>query len=317
MRLLTHFKGFLVIYLTIFSLFLWCNGYCKNNPPLTSKKYDLVICAVFQNEELFLKEWLEFHKLVGVQHFYLYNNLSTDRCLEILHPYIEVGEVDLFNFPVEVNNQMEYLSLLQIPAYQHALNIVKQTARWAAFIDIDEFLFPVKHYDLVSLLKEYEKYPGLVVNWQIYGTGGYCSLPPEKLLIECLTLKAPVETEGNHLVKSIVQPHMVKNISDPHSFIFHNGRFAINSRGERMVEGGRHPSIIIDKIRINHYWFGTRDWFIANKLPRRAKWGLEYLPGQIDSIIAECNQIKDTLILRFVPQLRKKMHLKPKKQAYY
>ena len=38
------------------------------------KKHKVSICAIFKDEEEFLKEWLEFHLLVGIEHFYMYNN---------------------------------------------------------------------------------------------------------------------------------------------------------------------------------------------------------------------------------------------------
>ena len=42
------------------------------------KKYTVAVCAIFKNESVFLKEWLEYHLLIGVEHFYLYNNFSED-----------------------------------------------------------------------------------------------------------------------------------------------------------------------------------------------------------------------------------------------
>lgn len=33
---------------------------------------------MFYNEAKFLKEWLDYHLVIGVGHFYLYNNNSTD-----------------------------------------------------------------------------------------------------------------------------------------------------------------------------------------------------------------------------------------------
>ena len=41
-------------------------------------KYYFSICAIFKDESLSIKEWIEYHKLIGVEHFYLYNNNSTD-----------------------------------------------------------------------------------------------------------------------------------------------------------------------------------------------------------------------------------------------
>ena len=39
----------------------------------STKKHQLSICAIFKNEAKFLKEWIEYHRLVGVDHFYLYD----------------------------------------------------------------------------------------------------------------------------------------------------------------------------------------------------------------------------------------------------
>ena len=38
------------------------------------KKYDVTLCAIFRNEALFLKEWIDYHRTIGIEHFYLYNN---------------------------------------------------------------------------------------------------------------------------------------------------------------------------------------------------------------------------------------------------
>ena len=37
------------------------------------------------------REWVEFHRLVGVERFFLYNNFSEDNHMEVLAPYIEEG----------------------------------------------------------------------------------------------------------------------------------------------------------------------------------------------------------------------------------
>ncbi len=34
-------------------------------------KYYFSICAIFKDESLSIKEWIEYHKLIGVEHFYL------------------------------------------------------------------------------------------------------------------------------------------------------------------------------------------------------------------------------------------------------
>src|SRR5919204_208118 len=53
----------------------------------------LSACAIYRDEAPYLREWIEFHGLVGVQRFFLYDDGSTDHHDEVLAPYIEDGTV--------------------------------------------------------------------------------------------------------------------------------------------------------------------------------------------------------------------------------
>ena len=73
----------------------WINWLgCKDSRIL---KYRLSLCLIFKNEAPFLKEWLDFHFMLGVEHFYMYNNNSTDNFREIIQPYIEKGIIRSLN----------------------------------------------------------------------------------------------------------------------------------------------------------------------------------------------------------------------------
>lgn len=275
--------------------------------PFLGEKYRLVICALFQDETFYLKEWIEFHRIVGVEHFYLYNNLSTDHYLEVLNPYIKEGVVDLIDWPVESRNQEEYIDHVQLPIYNHALANIKMTAEWAAFIDLDEFLVPVHYEGLVELLDEYRNFGGLNINWQLFGTSYIDELPDDELIIENLQWKAYTYSDGNKTVKLIVQPAHVKCIKNPHYFEFHEGFFAVDSNKTPAKINQKGQPIVIDQVRINHYWCGTRNWFINNKMPRRAKWGLSISERHLEALFTSFNQEKDDTIVKFVPQLKKIM----------
>ena len=81
------------VYAWLIALFL-----CMSQS-LPAATYKLALCAIFQNDAPFLQEWIEFHKLQGVEHFYLYNNRSQDEFKEVLAPYVESGEVTLVEWP--------------------------------------------------------------------------------------------------------------------------------------------------------------------------------------------------------------------------
>ena len=91
--------------------------------------------TVFKNEAPYLEEWLAFCVLEGVEHFLLYDNGSTDNAREVLKPWIDVGIVELLDWP------LHWKSGAQTKAFIDALDRLRGRARWTAFIDVDEFLF--------------------------------------------------------------------------------------------------------------------------------------------------------------------------------
>jgi hypothetical protein len=276
---------------------------------LFAYQYELAICAVFRDEAPYLKEWIEFHKIVGVQHFYLYNNLSNDDYMDVLHPYIIKGEVDLFDWPYESTDQTVW-GPIQCSSYVHALKLAKGTVKWVAILDIDEFLFPTEKKKLTQLLKKYENYGGLVVNWLMYGTSGIEKIPDNQTLIETLNLRADTDWGENAHVKSIVRPERV--ILDwttgwtPHNVTYRESYYAVNSNFNAVPAFISEP-ILIDKIRINHYWTRDEYYFHHYKLKRRQKW-LDGPSGSIEKA-KNLNKISDTTIFRFVPKLRKNLGL--------
>lgn len=68
------------------------NSICKSYIKLFGKhdkrvmKYRVSLCLIFKNEAPFLKEWLDYHLTIGVDHFYLYNNNSDDDFKRVLRP---------------------------------------------------------------------------------------------------------------------------------------------------------------------------------------------------------------------------------------
>ncbi len=177
--------------------------------------YQLSICAIFQDEAPYLKEWIEFHRLVGVEHFYLYNHRSTDDWKAILTPYIASGVVEVTNETTEAADNRTF-NKLQSACYTECLKRTRGVSKWVAFIDIDEYLFPVKEQKLNTLLQRYEDCACVCVNWLMFGTSGVRKIPSEKLLIETLTSCTSGSYRENYYVKSIVQPERVTHFLNPH-----------------------------------------------------------------------------------------------------
>lgn len=164
-------KYFLLKLKEIFIILLLKIHSRKNN---LSKKYYVSICAIFKDEGAYLKEWLEYYLMIGVEHFYLYNNFSADNYKEILNPYIEKGIVTLKEWPVNQG---------QLSAYQDCYEKNKEESQWIGFLDIDEFVCPYKVNDIKEWLKKYELFPSIIIYWKMFGTSGKICRE-KKLLIE-------------------------------------------------------------------------------------------------------------------------------------
>lgn len=144
------------------------------------KKYNVAICAIFKNEAPYLKEWLEFNRLVGIEHFYMYNNNSEDDYQSVLNEYIEAGLVTLIQWP---HNQA------QMECYKDCIKNFSHETKWLGFIDIDEFIVPKSTNDIYSILQPFEKNRGSVkLYWRMYGTSGRLKREPDGLVAEDFTV---------------------------------------------------------------------------------------------------------------------------------
>lgn len=264
-------------------------------------RYEISVLAIFQNEDRFLKEWLDFYRVLGVDHFYLFNNLSDDNYKQVLEPYIHAGIVELFDWPFASQPGIEAdWNKIQSAAYRKGLKLAEGQSKWVAIIDTDEFMFPTKQENLKLFLKEYENCSGILVNWQTFGTSYVSRIPKDKLMIETLLLQSAPNAEVNTYCKSIVRPEAVRTCVDPHTVVYFPWSFAVDP-DKCIFPWKFHKSrpIKIDKIRINHYWSRDEEFFNTNKLARYENWGNKKQACLERNL--QCNQEINRDILVWVP----------------
>ena len=234
--------------------------------------YDLAVMAVFKDEGKYLKEWLDYHLLAGVDHFYLYNNDSSDDYQEVLAPYFEKNLVTLTDFPGR---------LTMYPAYDDAIENYRFECRYMAFIDLDEFIYPKTNRNVVEVIDEIlsrdPKAAALGINWQIFGSNGQETADYSRGVLERFTRRAPAdwvvilseeEMIGNFTIKSIVNPRRVDCWWSPHYANYFHEFYSVNSAGDKTLRIAGYP-IVADKIVINHYINKSREEF-GNKIKRRS-----------------------------------------------
>jgi hypothetical protein len=273
------------------------------------RKCRLAIGMVFRDEADYLIEWIEYHRLVGVNHFYLYNNCSQDAFWEVLKPYVDQGIVELFDVPFDsyrYNDGAKTHNFVQVCCYNHAVSLARGYNEWLAMIDSDEFICPVIDKNIPSALARYGYAGGIAVYWQIYGTSNVWDLQPGELLIEKLLLKAP-NIGGNGLFKSIVRPEFVLECNDPHWTKLQDGILFVLPNHQKFSHTPNFAYLPVDVIRINHYTNRTESYYQMHKKPRRARWGELFSPEQERIMLDGNNQEYDPVMLRFVPQLKARL----------
>ncbi len=212
-------------------------------------KIDLAIVAIMKNEAPYVKEWVDYHMLVGVHKFFIYDNESEDNLKEVLQPYINNGVVEYTFFPGKEQ---------QMPAYNDCLQKHREDIEWLAVIDADEFIVPVKEKTLQQVLKNYKEYPGLGINWVMYDSNGHIKKPSGGVLENYTRCRRGFREQKHTHIKSIIQPSKVSIIPSPHYALFLNNEKSVDENKKTILGVGNELAFTekasVEKIRINHYW---------------------------------------------------------------
>lgn len=283
----------------------------------TLEAYELSITSIFQNEGPYLKEWIEYHRMVGVEHFWLYNDNSKDNWNAELLPYIMKGIVEVIDWPAEspkhhIGNQCR--------AAQDAIRRSSGKTKWLALIDIDEFILPLRDSTVTKCLnKHFEHASGIYVNWRHFGTGKVTLKKNESMLFR-LTACSKITHPANACGKSIIRPD--KAIPDllwtiHHCMLKPNDQYVTGS-GEPItfnnldlnLDGVPHQKYL----RINHYTMRDEHFFNTVRLERAKGIGIPL--SLVMSQYRAFNKDQDDTIIKFIKEKHSKKYESYWKKTY-
>jgi hypothetical protein len=221
--------------------------------------YNITVVAITQSEHAYLEEWIEYHRLIGVDHFCIYDNNDNNDTKTVLQPYIEKGIVEYVKWPNRWPNT-HFTIGCQPYAYEDALFKLVRKTKWISFIDTDEFILPTKYLTLNETLDiEYEDKPLIYV-------------PPPARLLSHLTRCSRKNHPMNKWGKVIARSEYLFTMDNPH--IAYGYSLYANGSGTFFpcytlsdIVQNNHP-VQDEFLRINHYTFRD-EWFFLNvKLQR-------------------------------------------------
>ena len=156
----------------------------------------------------------DFHRLVGVDHFVLYDNGSSDDPEAVLEPCLR-RDCHARPWPVPFH-------VRAAPAPTPIVCIAFAAARaGSTCLDIDEFLFAPRRLSLIPYW-EVRAAPGIVVRWQVYGSSGQ-KRASDRPVIARFPRRAATHWIRNRRIKSIVDPARTLRAVGAHHFALKTG----------------------------------------------------------------------------------------------
>jgi hypothetical protein len=143
----------------------------------------ITLVGMFRNEAKYIKEWLSYYHLIGVDNFIVFFHKNTDYSLDILDSLSFKEKIQIIHVEEE-NNVGVYF---QNRIYERAIELAK--TEWVIYLDIDEFLFLPNHINIKEFLSDTPSdIGGLAIYQNIFGSCGHVS-SPDGLVIENYTAR--------------------------------------------------------------------------------------------------------------------------------
>jgi hypothetical protein len=214
----------------------------------------LGIVSIQKNRAPWLHEWVAFHHLVGFSTFYVFAHNCTDHSAQVLKQL--AGHYDVRGFSIDTQEDR-----VQLKVYEHALQQFGHECDWFAFIDGDEFLFPVAAPDVATALNDfnYTRTSAIGVHWACFGSAGHVQ-EPAGLVTENYTRRAPLDFVVNGHVKSLVRGRQDSHVG-VNSHLF-NTPWGTQDELGRELPGAISPHAPSHtKLRVNHYVTQSLQYF--------------------------------------------------------
>jgi hypothetical protein len=207
--------------------------------------YGLCVTAIVRNEASYIEEWLAFHVAVGVDHFFIFDNRSTDNLADVLTPWINHGLVTLLYWPLTAG---------QLDAYNFALSHFGHRTEWMAFIDLDEFVLPKAHPTLPAFVASLGAVDQVLIPWRNFSYSGHRTRPPG-FVIENYTIAEDVTPERFPTLhaKAIVRTSAAEQMIEVHVGKTRSGN-TVNEKGQRVPEECWVAAPSFELIQLNHYY---------------------------------------------------------------
>lgn len=255
-------------------------------------KYYLSLCCIIKNEK-YLEQFITFYHILGVEHFYIYDNDSNPSISQRLN-------TDYFRERctiIPISGKVK-----QLPAYNDCIEKTKDETKWLIVVDGDEYIYPKEDFSLRDFVNKYENYHAIGINWVMFGSS-FHEKSQDGILIDKYRY---CENKQNQHIKTICQPKFTINFRDPHSVNL-NDKSKYVDANYNIINGPFNNNSTINKIQINHYHLKSREDMHRKRALGPTPDRLESYKGPDDSIFHQISNdtIDNGICEKYLEHLKK------------
>ena len=245
---------------------------------------------------------------MGVRHFIVYDNGSTDDTCGVLRRVLEPGALTIVPWAGQmIYGEGEQLLDGQVFAFAHAILNFGGAFSRIAFIDADEFLLPITGKTIEDALAATGGFPNVSLPWHMFGTSGHKAKPEGPVALNYVKRSADPLSRKEHSTnfKCIVDPCEVVEVSVHQFKTREYGDLTVNDAGQRFSRRGRKsPAFYSNRfLQLNHYYSKSEEE-LRTKMARGSNYAAspkaleEKMRTTIENIEAEV--VEDRTMIDFV-----------------
>ena len=276
----------------------------------------VAIVAMAKDEDAFIHEWLAYHRIMGVSHFYLYDNDSRTPLRDVVKSHADY--VTVIDWPGrhadiagrEPRGGTTHLRNNQTKAYEDSLRYVREP--WVAFLDVDEFIVLRHHAALPEFLASFPVAGAIRLTWHYFGHDGHFDTPEGLVISTHLRRRAAPA----RMHKSINLTRAILTVPNAHDCVLARPHDRAVDANGRPYSPDPYPGKTA-AAHINHYVYRSfRDFmarvergeaaFTKADAPPHQRWRFEP-EGRLRKFVEDAkdmNELVDDYMLRFAEPVR-------------
>ena len=176
----------------------------------------LAICVIAKQENLYLREWVEYYYKMGIANIILYDNndVNGEYPQNVIGDYIANG----FVIYKDVRGKHRY----QVTAYNMCYEEYSKNYDWIGFLDVDEYWYLSPDLSFDDFFSE-DRFPNAIavfINWLNYGDNGNVHYENRPVQERFLKPTSPIDFVSNKTMCNKVKKVFVKCCGDDIKVMF-------------------------------------------------------------------------------------------------